>query len=62
MSEKHFFFYIGIGICYFKNNPMCTFGQSVATLDCHVKSSYPQLHGIVNIIKILQGGSDVPFS
>ena len=25
----------------------CSFGQNVATLDCLVRSSYPQLHGIV---------------
>ena len=31
-------------------------GQNVATLDCIVRSSYPQLHGIVNLIKIVQGG------
>ena len=35
---------------------MCTFGQIVATLDCLVRSSYPQLHGIVTVIQILQGG------
>ena len=46
--------YIGIGICYFQNKPFCTFGQNVATLDCLVRSSYPHLHGIVNLIQIIQ--------
>ena len=40
----------------FQNKPICTFGQNAATLDCLVGSSYPQLHGIVNLIQILQGG------
>ena len=52
-------FFIGIGICYFSNKPLCTFGQIVATLDCLVRSSYPQLHGIINLIQILQGGLEI---
>ena len=43
----------------FTNNPLCTFRQNVATLYCLVRSSYPQLHGIVNLIKILQGGLEI---
>ena len=34
----------------FHNKPFCTFGQIVATLECLVRSSYLQLHGIVNLI------------
>ena len=52
-------FFIGMGICYFSNKPLCTFGQIVATLYCPVRSSYPQLHGIVNLIQILQGGLEI---
>ena len=58
LSENQLFF-IGMGICYFSNKPFCTFGQIVATLDCPVRSSYPQLHGIVNLIQILQGGLEI---
>ena len=58
LSENQLFF-IGMGICYFSNKPLCTFGQIVATLDCPVRSSYPQLHGIVNLIQILQGGLEI---
>ena len=54
--RKKNFFLIGIGICYFQNKPFCTFQQNVATLDCLVRSSYPQLHGIVNLVQILQRG------
>ena len=36
-----------------------TFGQIFATLDCLVRSSYPQLHIIVNLIHILQGGLEI---
>ena len=43
-------------ILFFLDNPFCTFGQDVATLDCLFRSSYPQLHGIVTFIQILQGG------
>ena len=52
------FFLIGFNsnLLFFQNKPFCTFGQNVATFDCHVRSSYPQLHGIVNLIRILQGG------
>ena len=53
------FFLIGIGICYFQNKPFCTFGQNVATLDCLVRLSYPQLHGIVNLNQILQEGLEI---
>ena len=28
-------------------------------MDCLVRSSYPQLHGIVNLIQILQGGLEI---
>ena len=43
----------------FPNKPFCTFGQNVATLECLVKSSYPQLHESANIIQILQGGLEI---
>ena len=59
ICPKISFFFIGMGICYFSNKPFCTFGQIVATLDCPVRSSYPQLHGIVNLIQILQGGLEI---
>ena len=59
ICPKISFFFIGMGICYFSNKPLCTFGQIVATLDCPVRSSYPQLHGIVNLIQILQGGLEI---
>ena len=52
-------FFIGMGICYFSNRPLGTFGHIVATLYCPVRSSYPQLHGIVNLIQILQGGLEI---
>ena len=42
-----------------QKRPFCTFGQYVATLDCLVRSSYPQLHGIVNLIQIVQGGLEI---
>ena len=58
MSENPFIL-IGIGISYFQSRWFCTFGQNVATLDCLVRSSYPQLHGIVNLIQILQGGLEI---
>ena len=58
MSEN-LFFLISIGICYFHNRPFCTFRQNVATLECLVRSSYPQMHGIVNLIQILQGGLEI---
>ena len=38
MSENPFFLLV-----------FYTFGKNVATLDCLVRSSYPQLHGIVNL-------------
>ena len=59
ICPKISFVFIGMGICYFSNKPFCTFGQIVATLDCPVRSSYPQLHGIVNLIQILQGGLEI---
>ena len=43
----------------FQNKPFCTFGQNVGTLECLVRSSYPQLHGIINLIQILQGGLEI---
>ena len=43
----------------FQNKPFCTFGQNVATLDRLVRSQYPQLHGIANLIQILQGGLEI---
>ena len=53
------FFLIGIRICFFlQNKRFCIFGQK-ATLDFLVRSSYPQLHGIVNLIQILPGGLDI---
>ena len=59
ICPKICFLFIGIVICYFSNNPLRTLGQNVATLDCLVKSSYPQLHGIVNLIQILLGGLEI---
>ena len=50
---------MGIGICYLKKTSFCTFVQNVATLDFLVRSSYPQLHGIVNLIQILKGGLEI---
>ena len=43
----------------FQNKPFSRFGHIVATLDCLVRSSYPQLHGIGNLIQILQGGLQI---
>ena len=43
----------------FLNKPFCTFRQNVATLDCLVRSSYPQLHGIVNLTQTLQGDLEI---
>ena len=58
--SKNLFFLIGIGICFFFLNKLfCTFGQNFATLECLVRSSYPQLHAIVNLIQILQGGLEI---
>ena len=59
--SKDFFLIIGIRNCFFplQNKPFCTFGQNVATLDCLVRSSYPQLHGIVNLLQFRQGGLDL---
>ena len=45
-------FFIGIGICNFSNNPLYTFGQSIATLDCLVRSSYPRLYRIVRLVNL----------
>ena len=57
---KIVFFRIGIGLCYFfQNKPFCAFKQNVASLDCLVRSSCPQLHGIVNLIQILPGGLEI---
>ena len=43
----------------FQNKPFSTFGQNNATLDCLVRSSYPQLNGIVTLIQIVQGGIEI---
>ena len=59
ICPKNCFYLIGIGICYFQNKPLCTFRQVVATLECLVRSSYPQLHGIVNLFQTLQGGLEI---
>ena len=53
ICQKIIFFY------WYSSLLFRTFGQIVATLDCLVRSSYPQLHGIVNFIQILQGGLEI---
>ena len=47
-----FFSYWYRNLLFFQNKSFSTFGQIVATSDCLVRSSYPQLHGIVNLIQI----------
>ena len=58
MSPNQFFLLVQES-AIFQNKLFCTFGQNVATLKCLVRSSYPQLHGFVNLIPILQGGLEI---
>ena len=46
-------------VFFFWYRTIGTIGQNVATLDCLDGSSYPQLHGIGNLIQILQGGLEI---
>ena len=57
--QKSVFFFWKRNLFFAQNEPFCTFGQNVATLDCRDRSFYPQMHGIVNFIQILQGGLEI---
>ena len=58
LSENQFFLLV-YKSANFQNKHFCTLGQNVASLDCLVRSSYPQLHGVVNLTQILQGGLEI---